>query len=160
MINGSRSQRMSMLCYGTFARPRQLATFGSTPCASINPMIPKKSKQVRTMALIYQRADKVHVWLGPASNDGRIAPVYAMLETLALDQLLAPHGTIHSLSASLQAALDSFATRAWFIRRWILQEVEACACCDRLLWASSTSLELDPRRLDHVSGQVCRYLSR
>lgn len=82
------------------------------------------------MSMIYQRANKVHVWLGPASPEDRIPTVFAALKILALDSMgsaipsIVPTLENESYQAVLRKSLDSFLTRPWYNRRWVLQEVK------------------------------------
>jgi hypothetical protein len=83
----------------------------------------EKAEQVRAMGTIYERADKVHVWLGPAVAEDQISSVFAVLKSYALISQSSAAKNIEALS-SLAEPLNKFMQRAWFTRRWIIQEVK------------------------------------
>lgn len=84
----------------------------------------EKSTQVGSMSRIYRSANKVHVWLGPESGHDHIPTVFAALKLLALDVQHSSRSILGGDQAVLQSALNSFLTRAWYTRRWVLQEVK------------------------------------
>ena len=80
----------------------------------------ERSGQVKRMHLIYSRATRVCVWLGPEADDSDQAMVFVdkVLHILDLENLVkAP-----AYSDSWKALL-SLITRPWFSRRWVVQEV-------------------------------------
>lgn len=84
----------------------------------------EKARHVRVMGTIYQRADKVHVWLGPASVNDQIALIFAALKTWAFSSLdQHPLFDLTGTHSSISAPLGAFLARPWFTRRWIIQEV-------------------------------------
>jgi hypothetical protein len=83
----------------------------------------EKAKQVGCMDRIYECANKVHVWLGPAAPEDQIPSIFAILRNWALR----PRNQSIDLTVvppSLLAAMNAFLARPWFTRRWILQEVK------------------------------------
>jgi hypothetical protein len=83
----------------------------------------EKAKQVVCMGWIYERADKVLVWLGPAREDDQIPSVFAILRNWALDSRQSPVKDFRPTPPSMLAPLNAFISRPWFTRRWVLQEV-------------------------------------
>ena len=88
----------------------------------------EKSHQVRSMGRIYASARKVHVWLGPGTDE----------DADAVDILFDPSGSVRenwtaisgrhyrAFSDNLAPAIVSFerfVSRGWFTRRWVLQEI-------------------------------------
>jgi hypothetical protein len=71
------------------------------------------------MGNIYANANKVHVWLGPATDKNEICVVFNVFKA----QPNIRRNTGESISSSALAALSKFLTRSWFTRRWVLQEV-------------------------------------
>jgi hypothetical protein len=84
----------------------------------------EKAKQVRAMGAIYEYAEKVHVWLGTATEGDRIPFVFRCLQKWALNAHQRPALDITTISESIVAALNAFMERPWFTRRWVLQEVK------------------------------------
>lgn len=84
----------------------------------------EKAKHVRAMGTIYQQAEKVHVWLGPASADDQIGSVFAALKRWALSSFdRYPVFDVEGSHSWMLAPLRNFFARPWFTRRWIIQEV-------------------------------------
>jgi hypothetical protein len=83
----------------------------------------EKCAQVKAMGAIYERADKTHVWLGPAVVEDQISSVFAVLKDYALTTEKSPPINLGALS-QLVTPLNAFLTRPWFTRRWVLQEVK------------------------------------
>jgi hypothetical protein len=82
----------------------------------------EKSQQVQLMGAIYERASKVHIWMGPALVEDNIPSVFALLQRYALNTNIAPYSNEvdkPSLSGRTVASLASFLTREWFNRRWV-----------------------------------------
>jgi hypothetical protein len=89
----------------------------------------EKNWQVRSMGRIYALARKVRIWLGPATDEEMDA-VFPMLsghlsthdnareiiETRFRERSASDVALFHSL-------VEEFFSRAWFTRRWVLQEV-------------------------------------
>jgi hypothetical protein len=71
----------------------------------------EEASQVRLMGAIYERADKVHIWLGPATPEDNIPAVFDLLKWYAL--------SVRDASNPLTRNLSSFLTRPWFTRRWV-----------------------------------------
>lgn len=82
--------------------------------------VPEKNVQIQKMAMIYNRADTVTVWLGPEDgNSSRAIAFIAKLLNLGdFDSLTQDPG-----SPADWAALHKFMQRPWFTRRWIVQEI-------------------------------------
>ena len=80
----------------------------------------EKSSQVQKMAMIYNRAETVSVWLGQADRDsGRAMDfIERLLRLEDFDPLTADPG-----SSEQWAALHNLMQRPWFNRRWIVQEI-------------------------------------
>jgi hypothetical protein len=84
----------------------------------------EKAKQVRAMGAIYECAEKVRVWLGPAADGDRIPFIFRTLQRWALNAHQRPALDITAISETMMAALNAFMERPWFTRRWVLQEVK------------------------------------
>ncbi|KAH6664129.1 heterokaryon incompatibility protein-domain-containing protein [Halenospora varia] len=82
--------------------------------------IPEKNTQIRKMAMIYNRAETVVVWLGTEDQDSQQAMnfIKELLHLNDFDPLILDPG-----SASQWAALLNLMQRPWFNRRWIVQEI-------------------------------------
>ncbi|KAK3710207.1 hypothetical protein LTR37_010428 [Vermiconidia calcicola] len=82
--------------------------------------IPEKNAQVRKMAMVYNRAKNVCVWLGNGDGDSRRAIDFIgkLLRLDDFDPLTQDPGT-----ESEWAALNNLMQRPWFNRRWIVQEI-------------------------------------
>ncbi|KAK5118220.1 hypothetical protein LTR85_008200 [Meristemomyces frigidus] len=82
--------------------------------------IPEKNTQIQKMAMIYNRADSVSVWLGREDSDsGRaIEFIERLLRLEDFDPLTQDPGT-----PAEWAALHNLMQRPWFNRRWIVQEI-------------------------------------
>jgi hypothetical protein len=119
----------------------------------------EKGEQVRAMGGIYERADKVHVWLGPATVEAQIPSVFAILKNYALSTQKSLPVDLEALS-SLVEPLNAFMARPWFTRRWVLQEVERATdvtvhCGDQRLawtWFSKGRRNLLADRADRSSS--------
>ena len=82
--------------------------------------IPEKNAQIRKMAMIYQRAERVCVWLGneDKSDSRAIEFIDRLLNLEDFDPLTQDPGT-----PAEWAALNKLMQRSWFNRRWIVQEI-------------------------------------
>ena len=82
--------------------------------------IPEKNTQIQKMAMIYNRATSVSVWLGEEDSDsGRaIEFIERLLKLEDFDPLTRDPGTDFEW-----AALHNLMQRPWFSRRWIVQEI-------------------------------------
>jgi hypothetical protein len=82
--------------------------------------IPEKNQQIQKMAMIYNRAASVSVWLGGEDKDsGRaIEFIERLLKLDDFDPLTQDPGT-----PAEWAALHNLMQRPWFNRRWIVQEI-------------------------------------
>jgi Heterokaryon incompatibility protein (HET) len=80
----------------------------------------EKNKQIRKMAMIYNRADSVSVWLGKEDKDSAqaIEFIERLLKLDNFDPLDSDPGT-----PDQWAALLNLMQRRWFNRRWIVQEI-------------------------------------
>ncbi|PMD64882.1 HET-domain-containing protein, partial [Hyaloscypha bicolor E] len=73
----------------------------------------ERNAQVLRMRRIYQKANQVVIWLGPASNRGDDAVRFLKLVNLTKN---------NDLSAEWKA-MASFLVRAWWNRIWVVQEI-------------------------------------
>ena len=82
--------------------------------------IPEKNAQIQKMAMIYNRADSVSVWLGGEDKDSAraIEFIERLLKLENFDPLTQDPGT-----SAEWAALHNLMQRPWFNRRWIVQEI-------------------------------------
>ncbi|TVY42247.1 Heterokaryon incompatibility protein 6,OR allele [Lachnellula subtilissima] len=82
--------------------------------------VSEKNMQIKKMAMIYNRADSVAVWLGREDKDSRraIEFIKRLLELNDFDPLTRDPGTPPEW-----AALLNLMQREWFNRRWIVQEI-------------------------------------
>jgi hypothetical protein len=101
----------------------------------------ERASQVNIMRHIYQKAQNVIVWLGPAADDSRLA--FDLLATLSnvreQRHTLCRYGVILreqlpqlGLPDFLEphwAALNSLLSRSWFSRVWVIQEVAVSKNC-------------------------------
>lgn len=81
---------------------------------------PEKNSQIKKMAMIYNRASNVCVWLGRQRDDsGRaIEFIHKLLRLEDFDPLTEDPGTTDDW-----AAFHKLMQRSWFSRRWIVQEI-------------------------------------
>ncbi|KAH7084652.1 heterokaryon incompatibility protein-domain-containing protein [Paraphoma chrysanthemicola] len=84
----------------------------------------EKASQVGCMGLIYARAEKVDIWLGPAAPEDNISQVFSILRNRALDLHEREATNPNPAPEIFLAPVLSFLERPWFARRWILQEVK------------------------------------
>ena len=84
----------------------------------------EKNAQVSLMADVYSRAESVCVWLGEASPDSNLALnfISRIVNLDDFDRLVADRRTPQEW-----AALSSLMRRAWFSRRWVVQEIALAA---------------------------------
>lgn len=84
----------------------------------------EKNAQVSLMAAVYSRAESVCVWLGEASPDSNLALnfISRIVNLDDFDRLVADRRTPQEW-----AALSSLMRRAWFSRRWVVQEIALAA---------------------------------
>lgn len=82
--------------------------------------VSEKNMQIKKMAMIYNRADSVSVWLGREDKDSHRAIdfIKKLLELNDFDPLIRDPGTPPDW-----AALLNLMRREWFNRRWIVQEI-------------------------------------
>jgi len=82
--------------------------------------IPEKNTQIQKMAMIYNRAETVSVWLGQEDKDSARALEFIerLLQLEGFDPLTQDPG-----STAEWAALHNLMQRPWFNRRWIVQEI-------------------------------------
>jgi hypothetical protein len=91
----------------------------------------EKSVQVATMLKIFQKAEKVHAWLGPQSQDSDLAMVcLSELYFTIKDQLEYNANKKHSEACvdrlqAIHTAVCNLFARPWFRRTWIRQEIYA-----------------------------------
>ena len=84
----------------------------------------EKNAQVSLMADVYSKAQSVCVWLGEASPDSNLALnfISRIVNLDDFDRLVADRRTPQEW-----AALSSLMRRAWFSRRWVVQEIALAA---------------------------------
>ncbi|KAF2247543.1 HET-domain-containing protein, partial [Trematosphaeria pertusa] len=108
----------------------------------------EKTEQVRRMGRVYQCAMKVHVWLGETDKADPEVRLFAGLRAIAAlrlhpteeyEPVLDILGRV--FGGNYEAYIDSFFSRKWFSRRWIVQECalnhQVVVRCGRhkILWA-------------------------
>ena len=91
----------------------------------------EKSQQVHTMDRIYAQARKVRIWLGPAPDGDflAISPLFGFgqwgskitYRVIDLGKITAKR--LSAKSTSFCQLVEDLLSRAWFTRRWVLQEV-------------------------------------
>jgi hypothetical protein len=84
----------------------------------------EKAKQVASMGLIYARAAKVRIWLGPATAFHHTAHIFSILRYWVTAVI---EGTVEDLSLTAEQMMTHLGPlfgRPWFTRRWIIQEVK------------------------------------
>lgn len=79
----------------------------------------EKSQQVKRMAEIYNRADKVPIWLGPEEDDSDLA--MGLIRKISVGNF--DSFVKEKTRAVAWIALAKLMRRKWFSRRWIIQEV-------------------------------------
>lgn len=82
--------------------------------------VSERNQQVQKMAQIYNSAESVSVWLGPAGDDSQRAFRFMkkLLELENFDPLTRDPG-----NETDWQALHALMNRSWFYRRWIVQEI-------------------------------------
>lgn len=109
-------------------------------------MIAEKTHQVKLMGTIYMHAKRVLVWLGTD-------PEGVAFETFKTVKTIKTIINTSSLPQSIEdqrAALLTVATREWFTRVWIVQELRL-GSCPLILWgAHHMEFKEFERRLQHV----------
>lgn len=127
----------------------------------------EKLVQIKGMADIYSRAQRVWVWLGEETDE--------TLEVIGLlPRVIAATPAIHEKSSNgssvdaeavnlpppssqVWSSIKTFASNQWFRRLWILQEA-ALACQIEFIWGSQIiqwddlGSGLDPLVLEHIEG--------
>jgi hypothetical protein len=89
----------------------------------------EKSQQVRMMDRVYASARKVRVWLGPATDEeiDAVSPFFST-DSSGFDSIRQvmnrrSRETSANNETSQLSLMETFLSRAWFTRRWVLQEV-------------------------------------
>ena len=93
----------------------------------------EKHVQIGLMGDIYRRAVKVHVWLGEEEDGDQIGDVFGFFREMGIE-CARKHNLIRKEEIQRRmtylmrnnvavASVDRFLQRAWYRRRWILQEV-------------------------------------
>jgi hypothetical protein len=86
----------------------------------------EKSQQVRLMSYVFTCARRVRVWLGEAKTEDRIPEVFDFLINVVRKKRLKTPWN-HDVIDMRNGEISRFLSRAWFTRRWVLQEfVLAC----------------------------------
>ena len=90
----------------------------------------EKSIQISKMAIIYNKAQNVRVWLGEGDrmqhSDEGMAFVEKIVDLSLLDRLVTRHPTDYLRNTATARSWVAFANllkRSWFRRRWVVQEV-------------------------------------
>ncbi|KIW97824.1 uncharacterized protein Z519_01408 [Cladophialophora bantiana CBS 173.52] len=125
----------------------------------------EKATQVPLMGEIYRQAAKVRVWLGGNENGGdemAIKKIFALFRVLVVkvvnpdrDELVRLFGA----KSTSWSVIDGFLRRAWFHRRWVLQEValgrDTVVYChtEKISW-SLFARALDACRTSHYHGHL------
>jgi hypothetical protein len=107
--------------------------------------IVERNQQVAKMGLIYERADSVLIWLGPATINSWVG--IEILRYFAHEKRPHSHPVWQTYPQSLvYQGLQDVMTRPWFERMWVVQEVgrsqHAILICgrDRVEWKSTNSI--------------------
>jgi len=84
----------------------------------------EKSQQVRIMGKVYLMACTVRVWLGPTTDEemDAVFPLFDRGSACRTQDLESIPDILHFFRP-LDPVIESFFSRSWFTRRWILQEV-------------------------------------
>jgi hypothetical protein len=97
--------------------------------------IPERNAQVSRMKDIYERAQTVVVWLGPADTDSdlamdvieRLSSIFRRAKkvtaTTSVDEALLSHADGKAIDDKSWTAVRRILHRPWFQRAWIIQEV-------------------------------------
>ena len=80
----------------------------------------ERSEQVRMMADIYKRADSVFIWLGREGEDSNIGMDFILRIP---DQEHQGMLSVRGSNAHVWGAFMALMRRAWFSRRWVVQEL-------------------------------------
>lgn len=125
----------------------------------------EKAQQVPLMGEIYEGAKKVHIWIG--DEDEMTARLFAALRVVAMipNKTRLPVDMARQTAAAMEKVLGpdyifhmrTFLTRAWFTRRWIIQE--ACLARQAKIRCGKHSLGLSwfvsaAQRLQYVQRVV------
>ena len=126
----------------------------------------EKAIQVATMLRIFQKAARIHVWLGEASEDSGLAIAcmtdrhYASLQDGLKDTAkMKHHGSCIVRLRTIHSALCNFFARPWFRRTWIRQEIYASRsikvhCGDKsLTWPSLWSARRLLQSIEESRGE-------
>ncbi|KAJ6261547.1 hypothetical protein Dda_4217 [Drechslerella dactyloides] len=100
-------------------RERKVSTliWADALCINQNDNV-EKTRQVRRMGQLYSTADKVVVWIGNEKPEDKRA--LAILNRLQGQSL---KGKVPSIYTDEITQLESFLTREWFTRMWVIQEL-------------------------------------
>ncbi|OCL02264.1 HET-domain-containing protein [Glonium stellatum] len=83
----------------------------------------ERNMQVAMMSEIYERAEKVDVWLGDEEHDSQMALDFIKNEIADLDRFDELVKSKNTVSTDKWRALTALLTREWFERRWVVQEI-------------------------------------
>ncbi|KAH7077297.1 heterokaryon incompatibility protein-domain-containing protein [Paraphoma chrysanthemicola] len=123
-VTASVNALLRRLCKTAIARPLWI----DSVCINQNDL-EEKNKQIGMMDKIYNRALKVHVWLGEAEPHDRIEWVFDLFREIASysrdDEVMLSWHVRAGIpwEKDTEKTVDRFLARPWFRRRWILQEV-------------------------------------
>lgn len=163
-----------------YLRNKQEARTLWVDCVSINqPDTKEKSKQVAMMADIYQAAERVVVWLGPAANESNTA--VALLEDLgymiefdfvntrmrpspagAIDPSLADPTSYLPYEQDELWSIYELVHRAWFGRVWSRQEIAVADPTTAIFTCGNKTISWDLLRtaLACIANKPRHYLDR
>ncbi|KAK2755796.1 HET domain-containing protein [Colletotrichum kahawae] len=125
----------------------------------------EKAQQVPLLGEIYEGAKKVHIWIG--DEDEMTAGLFAALRVMAMipNKTRLPVDMARQTAAAMEKVLGPdyifhmriFLSRAWFTRRWIIQE--ACLARQAKIHCGKHSLGLSwfvsaAQRLQYVQSMV------
>lgn len=139
----------------------------------------ERGHQVQQMGSVYSQADRVIIWLGPATDDTNV--LLDSLKRLEQESTKINHcgwtigdrrwkdlwsslqlelmGTHWNLAARQRAGLKSLLKRAWFRRIWILQEAanaKRAIICSGTRFVSTRIFVLAPSLLDTELESGCQ----
>ncbi|PVH93278.1 HET-domain-containing protein, partial [Periconia macrospinosa] len=80
----------------------------------------EKSHQIAQMKAIYSRSTYILIWLGEESHSGE--QVLRFLMSLNKSRINIKDQLLHFFPKNGLSALEHFFSRAWFHRRWVIQE--------------------------------------
>ena len=98
----------------------------------------ERGHQVKMMGMVYARAQRVLVWLGPDPEEKASSTFYALRSIVKLDQYFMHAGEVNS-------AVKAIFRQEWFSRTWVVQEILLSRVA-RLHWGYETYEYDEPLR--------------